>query len=142
MQPRIINVRIADVHAELKSVMSHLDEFPTPAQVGEYEGPRGDYVDDFYWDLDRAVAVAKKATEWVITELADVDSTVRAALEDLTSQDQELAASAEQIEAYVDNAVEQAESMPSSAAPPLPAGGNETSGQVELGDYGRGGTPA
>lgn len=142
MQPRIIHVRIDDVHAELKRVMSRLDEFPTPAQVGEHDGPQGQYVDSFNWFLADALQAARRATESVITELADVDSTVRAALDDLTSQDEELAESAERIEAYVDSAVQQSESTPSPDGPPVPAAGTGDSGKVDLGDYGPGGAPA
>lgn len=142
MHHRPINLRITDVHEELHSLMSRLDQFPTPEEVGEHSGPQGAYVAEFNKHLSDTVWSARLATRAVINELAHVDSTVRAALEDLKSHDEDVAANVEQIEAYLDSAVEQAEPAPTIQEPAADKGETEKSTHVDYGGFGPEGTSA
>lgn len=101
-----ISVRIADVHDELKRVLTHLNEFPSPQAVEECDGPSRPSVQLFYSQLSATTRKAGEATGKVMTELAELDSAIRAALEDLTAHDADLALSAGKVESFLDSAAE------------------------------------
>lgn len=101
-----ISVRIADVHDELKSVLKHLKEFPSPKDVEEVHGPSDSSVRHFYAQLSLTATEAAGATRTVMKELTELDAAIRAALEDLTSHDADLATTANTIESFLDSAAE------------------------------------
>ncbi len=101
-----ISVRIADVHDELKRVLKHLREFPSPTSVMEVHGPSSKSVRHFYTQLSLTAETAGNATESVMEELAKMDLTIRAALEDITNHDADLATSATWFEDLLDSAGE------------------------------------
>lgn len=100
-----IYVHIDGVRDQLSKLMSHLEEFPTPAEVQEYEGSRTGPAWGLSHDLGTTVDVASQATQLMIEELADVEEVIRAAVEDLTEHDEEMSQSAEQLTSFVDGAV-------------------------------------
>lgn len=101
-----ISVRIADVQEELTRVLTHLREFPSPGDVERIAGPTSESVRHFYAQLGSAARTAGAATEKVMEELSTMDSTIRAALRDITDHDAELASTATWFEAFLDSASE------------------------------------
>jgi|SRR5690554_1057561 len=117
-----ISVRIADVHDELRRVLTHLNEFPSPEDVKEVHGPSNTSVRRFYTQLRVTAREAAGATTLVMEELTQLDSAIRAALEDLTNHDADLAQSADKVEAFLDSA------NPQPAPEQTPPSGNKDGG--------------
>lgn len=128
-----ISARVADVHEELKKLLSHLDEFPDPTAVAESRGPKVGAAWPFTYELGTVALQASNATKIVIEELAKTGSTIRAALKDLTEHDEELADSAERFENFLDSATEFTE--PSQSSLPATRSGSSGSAKPIYGDY-------
>ena len=58
----IISARVADVHDELKKLLSHLDEFPSPSAVAENRGSNVGVARAFSIDLNEVTSRAAGAT--------------------------------------------------------------------------------
>ncbi len=97
-----ISARIMDVQDELKRVQTQLNHLPTPADVAKFEGGGPHVTWLFHRHLRLVVSTAASATEQMMEELAEMDSAVRAALEDLTAHDADVASSAEGFEFVLD----------------------------------------
>lgn len=104
--PQQIFARISDVHDELARLIKHLDEFPEPSTIARTEGTAVSVTRPFRQGLGNVAATAATAARSVMQQLADMDSTVRAALDDLVAEDAAVAQTAARLESFLDSSDE------------------------------------
>lgn len=104
--PQQIFARISDVHDELARLIKHLDEFPEPSAIPRTEGAAASVARPFRQELGKSAATAATAAKNVMQQLADMDSTVRAALDDLVAEDAAVAQTAARLESFLDSSDE------------------------------------
>ena len=122
-----IYVHMDGVRDQLSKLISHLDEFPSPAEVQEHEGSRTGPAWGLSSDLRDTVGVAAEATKFMIEELVDVEELIRAAVEDLREHDEDVSDSADRLTSFVDGAVahmsDEDQSGSTDATPSVSGGG-------------------
>lgn len=101
--PDEISARISDVHEELTRLIKHLDEFPAPAAIKRVNGTSASVAAPFGTRLKQLAQTASASATAMMEELSSMDLAVRAALEDLATQDEELATTAERLESFLDS---------------------------------------
>ena len=133
--PDEIFARISDVHDELARLVKHLDEFPAPSAISHVTGSTESVARPFGVELQSLASGAASQAKVVMQELADMDSAVRAALEDLSAQDEELATTAERLESFLDSSEKYTDPASSPTADqgtgvPVPASGAAAGGDA------------
>jgi|SRR5690554_4782593 len=130
----VISAHVQDVHDDLKKLASHLLDLPNAKSVTHVEGATTSIAGAFTAQLEDVALNAAKATSVVIEELNKTDSAIRAALDDLAAQEDEIALGADYVEASIQGS--------GHVAPPLRNTSSPGTEHIKWDRHSQGGTTA